>query len=158
MRAAAVWPGLRFISRAEREVIMDVICWPPIEIIISAIRPLMRTASILPMMSSGRLDATNLLLVNPLFDGGETDPQLQSRIAELQQFVILPPGFACSRHRNAILQSASGAVNTVDRRKWICHPASNLPYLDKYRQKVGMHVRTSCIGSGEKNNRPRLGR
>jgi len=44
----AVWPGLRCISRAERAVIIDVICWPPIEIMISAIRPLMRTASIRP--------------------------------------------------------------------------------------------------------------
>ncbi len=48
MRAAAVCPGFSRISRAELAVIIDVICWPPIEIFTSAIRPLMRTVSIRP--------------------------------------------------------------------------------------------------------------
>ena len=48
MRAAAVCPALSCISRAELAVIIDVICWSPIEIFTSAIRPLVRTLSILP--------------------------------------------------------------------------------------------------------------
>ena len=48
MRAAAVCPALSCISRAELAVIIDVICWPPIEIFTSAIRPLMRTDSMRP--------------------------------------------------------------------------------------------------------------
>ena len=48
MRAAAVWPGLRPISRAELAVMTEVICWPPTEILISAISPLMRTRSMRP--------------------------------------------------------------------------------------------------------------
>ncbi len=43
MRAAAVCPGFRFISRAELAVIIEVICWSPMEIFTSAMRPLMRT-------------------------------------------------------------------------------------------------------------------
>ena len=37
------------ISRAELAVMIDVICWPPMESFTSAISPLMRTDSILPM-------------------------------------------------------------------------------------------------------------
>jgi hypothetical protein len=40
MRAAAVCPAFSCISRAELAVIMDVICWSPIEILTSAISPL----------------------------------------------------------------------------------------------------------------------
>jgi DNA-binding winged helix-turn-helix (wHTH) protein len=48
MRAAAVCPGFSCISRAEVAVMIDVICCPPIEIFISAIRPLIRTESTRP--------------------------------------------------------------------------------------------------------------
>src|SRR5271166_1791211 len=48
IKAAAVCPGLSCISRAEVAVIMDVICWPPIEIFTSAIKPLIRTESTRP--------------------------------------------------------------------------------------------------------------
>ena len=48
MRAAAVCPGLSRISRAEVAVMIEVICCSPIEIFISAIKPLMRTLSIRP--------------------------------------------------------------------------------------------------------------
>jgi hypothetical protein len=41
-------------------------------------------------MSSSRLDAANFLLVNPLFDRREANPQLQGRVTELQQLLILP--------------------------------------------------------------------
>ncbi len=47
--AAAVCPGLRFISRAELAVMIEVICWPPIEIFTSAMSPLMRTPSMRPV-------------------------------------------------------------------------------------------------------------
>lgn len=46
--AAAVCPDFSCISRADLAVMMDVIRWPPIEICTSAIKPLMRTDSILP--------------------------------------------------------------------------------------------------------------
>ena len=46
--AAAAWPGFSCISRAERDVMMDVICWLPMESVTSAISPLMRTPSIRP--------------------------------------------------------------------------------------------------------------
>src|SRR5580693_9736569 len=62
-------------------------------------------------MSSCSRDAANLLPVNPLFDGGKTDAELQSRIAEFQQPLILPSRFAVLRHRNKILQSTRGTVN-----------------------------------------------
>src|SRR5580698_1293455 len=55
-------------------------------------------------MSPCSRDAANLLPVNPLFDGGKTD-------AELQQPLILPSRFAVLRHRNKILQSTRGTVN-----------------------------------------------
>src|SRR5208282_1768890 len=42
IRAAAVCPSFSCISRAEVAVMIDVICCPPIEILTSAIRPLMR--------------------------------------------------------------------------------------------------------------------
>jgi hypothetical protein len=48
MRAAAVCPGFSCISRADLAVMIEMICWPPIEISTSAIRPLIRTASIRP--------------------------------------------------------------------------------------------------------------
>lgn len=48
MRAAAAWPGLSCISRAERAVMIDVICWFPIESVTSAMRPLIRTSSMRP--------------------------------------------------------------------------------------------------------------
>jgi len=48
MSAAAVCPALSCISRAELAVMIDVICWLPIEILTSAIRPLIRTESIRP--------------------------------------------------------------------------------------------------------------
>jgi hypothetical protein len=48
IKAAAVWPGLSRISRAEVAVMIDVICCSPIEIFTSAISPLMRTLSIRP--------------------------------------------------------------------------------------------------------------
>ena len=48
IRAAAVCPGFSCISRAEREVMIDVIRWPPSEISTSASKPLMRTALIRP--------------------------------------------------------------------------------------------------------------
>jgi len=35
------------------------------------------------VMSAGGTDAADLLLVNPLLDGGKADPQLQGRVAEL---------------------------------------------------------------------------
>ena len=41
------------------------------------------------MMSSGRSDAANLLPVDPLFDRGKADSQLQSCVPELQQFPVL---------------------------------------------------------------------
>src|SRR5580698_5959520 len=62
-------------------------------------------------MSPCSRDAANLLPVNPLFDGGKTDAELQSRIAEFQQPLILPSRFAVLRHRNKILQSTRGTVN-----------------------------------------------
>ena len=46
--AAAVCPAFNCISRAELAVMIDVMCWPPIEILTSAIRPLMRTESMRP--------------------------------------------------------------------------------------------------------------
>jgi len=48
MRAAAAWPGLSCISRADLAVMMEMICWFPIESVTSAMSPLMRTSSIRP--------------------------------------------------------------------------------------------------------------
>jgi len=48
MRAAAVWPAFNCISLAELAVMIEVICWAPMEILTSAIRPLMRTESMRP--------------------------------------------------------------------------------------------------------------
>jgi hypothetical protein len=128
---------------------MDVICWPPIEIITSANRPLTPdrvdsphkliastdTANCLfaillgsasrpekepvdftlgdAVMSSGRLQAANLLLVDPLLDRGKADPQLQSRVTELQQLSVLWSGFAVAQHWRKIVQSSRGAVNPL---------------------------------------------
>jgi hypothetical protein len=43
IRAAAVCPAFRFISRADRAVMIEVICCSPIEITTSAMSPLTRT-------------------------------------------------------------------------------------------------------------------
>jgi hypothetical protein len=116
---------------------MEVICWPPIEIIPSAIRPLTRTASTHQLvtatdaanclfaihlgsasrpekepvdftlrdavMSSGRLEAAALLLVDPLLDRGKADPQSQSRVTELQHLSVFLSGFAVPQHRRKIV-------------------------------------------------------
>ena len=47
-RAAAVCPRFSCISLAERAVMIDVICGPPIETLTSAIKPLICTDSICP--------------------------------------------------------------------------------------------------------------
>jgi hypothetical protein len=64
-------------------------------------------------MSSGGLDAANLLLIYPLLDRGKADPQLQGRVAELQQSLIIPFGFAVLLHRDAIVTIMKYAVNSV---------------------------------------------
>lgn len=48
MRAAAVWPAFRFMSRAELAVMIEVIGCSPMERTTSAMRPLMRTLAIRP--------------------------------------------------------------------------------------------------------------
>jgi hypothetical protein len=48
IRAAADWPFFNPISRADLEVMIDVMYWPPIDSVTSAISPLIRTSSIRP--------------------------------------------------------------------------------------------------------------
>ena len=66
------------------------------------------------MMSAGRLEAANLLLVNPLLDGRKADPQLKSRITEIEQALGDLVRFVEPRHRNEIVQPTNATVNTLN--------------------------------------------
>jgi hypothetical protein len=65
------------------------------------------------MMSSRRLMASNFLLVNPLLNGWEADPQLQSCISKLQQSFNIAFEFAVLPHRDAIVAATKLPVNSV---------------------------------------------
>jgi hypothetical protein len=65
------------------------------------------------MVSSGGLDTPNFLLINPLLDGGEADPQLQGSVAKFQQAFRVLLGFGAPLHRNEIVPSTPDAVNTL---------------------------------------------
>src|ERR1035438_5261725 len=66
------------------------------------------------MVSSGGLDTPNFLLINPLLDGGEADPQLQGSVAKFQQAFRVLLGFGAPLHRNEIVQSTPDPVNTLN--------------------------------------------
>src|SRR4029077_10826068 len=90
------------------------------------------------MMSPCGLDAANLLLVNPLLDRGKADPQLQSRVTELQQLLILLSGFAVPRHRSEIVQSMQSRVNRIARRS--VYPTRTPNNIELYRNGRANHL------------------
>ena len=64
-------------------------------------------------MSSRRLIASNLLLVNRLLNCRKADPQLQSCISQPQQFLNIPFGFAVLLHRAAIVATTKSTFNSI---------------------------------------------
>ncbi len=65
------------------------------------------------MMSSGSLIASNLLFVNPLLNGWEADPQLQSCISKLQHSLEIPFGLAVLLHGDAIVATTKFPVKPI---------------------------------------------
>jgi hypothetical protein len=74
-------------------------------------------------MSASRPDAANFLLVNPLLDRREADPQLQGRLSKLQQFLNIPFGFALVLHPDAIVARTKFSVNSASF-AWVAYRSS----------------------------------
>src|SRR2546427_8267642 len=98
-------------------------------------------------MPSGCLDAANFLLVNPLLDRGEANPQLQSSITELQQLAIFRRGFTVPRHRNEIVQSTQGTVNEPAPRSVYLKPSGQRkikPHRNGYDNRISYTILVFC--------------